>query len=100
VLYILKEGGILTAYDAKTGEVVKQGRVEGAVDGYYASLVGGDGKIYSASNHGKVAVLEAAREWKVLHVGDLGEEVWATPAIEEGKIFLRTQNAVYCFGAR
>lgn len=100
VLYILKEGGILTAYDPRTGAVVKQGRVDGAIDAYFASPVAGDGKIFTAAKDGKLAVLKAAREWEVLKVNDLGEEVWSTPAIEDGKLYVRTQNAMYCFGVK
>lgn len=100
ILYVLKEGGILTAYDAATGQVVKQGRVEGALDGYFASPVASDGKIYAASQKGKVGVLKAGKEWEVLKVNDLGEEIWATPAIEDGRIYLRTQKALYCFGLK
>lgn len=99
-VYILKEGGILSAYDAATGATLKQGRVEGALDPYYASLVAGDGKLYAASQKGKVAVVEAAgANWKVLQVNDLEEEIWATPAIDNGRLYVRTQSAVYCFGA-
>jgi outer membrane protein assembly factor BamB len=100
ILYVLKEGGILTAYDAKAGAVVKQGRVEGALDGYFASLVASDGKIFAASHKGKFGVLKAGREWEVLKVNDLEEEIWATPAIEGGRIYLRTQKALYCFGLK
>lgn len=98
VVYLLKEGGILSAYDAATGATLKQGRVEGALDPYYASPIASDGKIYTASQKGKVAVVEAAgANWKVLHVNDLAEEIWATPAIDSGRLFIRTQSALYCF---
>jgi outer membrane protein assembly factor BamB len=98
VLYILKEGGILTAYNPKNGEVLKQGRIEGALGGYFASLVGSDGKIFAASQEGQVAVVQASGDWQVLKVNDLGEEIWATPAIDSGKLYVRTQQALYCFG--
>jgi outer membrane protein assembly factor BamB len=78
---------------------LKQGRVEGALDAYYASPVAGDDKIFTASQKGKVAVLQASgTEWKVLQVNDLGEEIWATPAIDSGRLYVRTQSALYCFG--
>ena len=98
VLYVLKEGGILTAYDPAEGRILKQGRVEGAVDAYFASPVASDGKIITAAKDGKVAVLKAGADWSVQQVNDLGEEIWATPAIEGGRLFVRTQNALYCFG--
>lgn len=98
VLYVLKEGGILTAYHPADGRILKQGRVEGAIDAYFASPVASDGKIITAAKGGKVAVVAAGAEWSVLHVNDLEEEIWATPAIADGRLFVRTQNAAYCFG--
>ena len=49
VLYLIKDGGILTAVDAKTGEILKQGRLPGAIDTYYASPVAGAGHVYLLS---------------------------------------------------
>jgi outer membrane protein assembly factor BamB len=98
ILYVLKEGGILTALNPEDGKVFKQGRVEGAVDSYAASPVAADGKIYLASGKGKIAVLEPGTEWKVLQVHDLKEDLWATPAIADSRIYIRTQAALYCFG--
>lgn len=51
------------------------------------------------SKEGKAAVVKAAGEWEVLKVNDLGEDTWATPAIAGGRIYLRTQQALYCFGS-
>jgi outer membrane protein assembly factor BamB len=62
VLYILREGGILTALDPAKGTVLKQGRVEGALATYYASPVAADGKIYSISQDCKMAVVKAGLE--------------------------------------
>jgi len=98
VLYILREGGILTAYDPKDGTVLKQGRVEGALDAYFASPIAGDGKIFLAAKGGKIAVLQAGADWSVLQVNDLDEETWSTPAIDGAHLYVRTQAAVYCFG--
>jgi outer membrane protein assembly factor BamB len=97
ILYVLREGGILTAFDPKTGKVLKQGRIEGAVDSYFASPVAADGKIITASQEGKVAVIRPGAEWQVENVGEFGEEIWSTPAIDGGQVFLRTKNALYCF---
>lgn len=97
VLYVLREGGILTSLDPASGRVLKQGRVEGAVGAYFASPVAADGKLYLVSKDGKAAVVKAAGEWDVLKVNDLAEETWATPAIADGRIYLRTQQALYCF---
>ncbi len=98
ILYVVKNGGVLTALEAETGKVTKTGRVQGALGGYSASAVAADGKIFLASEDGKVAVLQAGREWEVIAVNDLGESCYATPALSGGNIYLRTGEALYCFG--
>jgi outer membrane protein assembly factor BamB len=100
VLYVLREGGILTALNPKDGSVLKQGRVEGAVDAYFASPVAAGGKIVTASKDGKVAILKPGAEWQVASVTDFGEEIWSTPAIGTGQFFVRTNKALYCFEAK
>jgi outer membrane protein assembly factor BamB len=97
VLYILREGGILTSLDPKTGAVLKQGRIEGAVDSYFASPVAADGKIFTASQEGKVAVLNPGAQWTVASVNHFDEEIWSTPAIAGNQVIIRTQKALYCF---
>ena len=44
-------------------------------------------------------VLKASGEWQVLAVNDLGEEIRATPALSGGRIYVRTHDSLYCFGA-
>ncbi len=98
VLYYVKNGGILAAMDAKTGKMLKQGRLKQAVDPYSASPVAADGKIYLASENGKISVVKAGADWEVITVNDLNEEIYATPALSDGKIFVRTNKGLYCFG--
>jgi outer membrane protein assembly factor BamB len=98
VLYMINDGGILTTLEAKMGRVLKQGRLRDAVDQYYASPVAGDGKVYFASRTGIVTVLRAGGEQEVLSVTDLEEDVAATPALADGRVYLRTKSALYCFG--
>ena len=100
VLYVIRNGGILTTFDSATGQVIKAGRIQGAVGGYSASPVAAEGKVYLASEDGRVAVLRAGREWEILTVNDLGEGCFATPALSEGKIYLRSGETLYCFAAR
>ena len=100
VLYLVKDGGILTSLDPRNGVVLKQARIEGAMEAYYASPVAADGKIYTASENGKVSVVKAGGEWEVLKVNDLGEECYSTPAIVDNRIYLRTQSALYCFAIK
>ena len=98
VLYLMKEGGILTALDPSNGSVLKQDRIREALGTYYASPVAGDGKIFAVSHEGKVSVIRAGADWQVLSVNDLGSECSATPAISEGRLYIRTREFLYCFG--
>jgi outer membrane protein assembly factor BamB len=98
VLYVVRNGGILTALDEETGVVLKAGRVEGALGGYSASPVAADGKLFLASEDGKTAVVRAGKDWSLLAVNDIGESCYATPALSEGEVYLRTDEALYCFG--
>ncbi len=96
-LYLMKEGGILTALDPGTGAVLKQGRLTGAQDFYYSSPVGADGKIFAADQAGHVAVIRAGPDWELITVNDMEDEVFATPAPVDGRLYLRTRGALYCF---
>lgn len=98
ILYLMKEGGILTALDPSNGSVLKQDRIREALGTYYASPVAGDDKIFAVSHEGKVSVIRAGADWQVLSVNDLGSECSATPAISEGRLYIRTREFLYCFG--
>ena len=100
VLYLLRNGGIVQTLDPATGEVKKQGRLPKALDEYYASPVAGDGKVYMISRNGNVSVLDAAADWTVKWSGAFEEEVFATPAIADGHIWVRTATALYDFAVR
>ena len=100
VLYMLKEGGIFTSLDPATGKVLKQARLLGALDQYFSSTVAADDKIYAISEQGKAVVIKPGAEWEILAVNDLGDSCHATPAIAEGRLYIRTQSALYCFAKR
>ena len=85
--------------DRGTGVVRWRKGVEfdGKPDDYFASPVAAAGKLICASKSGQLAVIRADADWEVLSVHDLGEEVWSTPAIAGGQVFVRSQAALYCF---
>ncbi len=100
VLYLIRNGGILQTLDPATGKLIKQGRLTHAMDEYYASPVAGDGKVYMLSRDGKATVLEAgSTDWGVAATADFGEEIFATPAIADGHLWVRTATALYDFAA-
>lgn len=98
VLFLIKEGGILTSLNPQTGAVYRQARLTAALGQYWSSPVGADGKVYVSSEDGKVSVITAVPEWEVLAVNDLEDEIFATPAIAGGSIYVRTRGALYRFG--
>jgi outer membrane protein assembly factor BamB len=97
VLYMVNDSGILISFDPATGNVIKQGRLPGAIDKYFASPVAADDKVYLIGEGGAVSVLKASGEWEILKVNLLEDEVFATPAIADGKLYIRTKSALYCF---
>jgi outer membrane protein assembly factor BamB len=98
VLFMVNDSGILLSIDPANGKVLKQGRLKGAIDKYFASPVGADGKVFLVSQDGTASVVEAKGEWEILAVNPLDDEVFATPAIADGRIYVRTKTALYCFG--
>lgn len=98
-LYLVKDGGIITSLDPATGTMVKQGRAPEALGQYFASPVAADRKVFLAGVDGNVTVLKAGASWEVLGVNKLGEAIKATPALSGGRIYVRTEKALYCFGA-
>ena len=100
VLFMINDSGILLSIDPATGKVLKQGRLKGAIDKYFASPVGADGKVFLVSQDGTASVVDAKGDWEILAVNPLGDEVFATPAIADGKIYLRTKSTLYAFARR
>ena len=96
-LYTFQNGGIVYCRVAKTGALVYSGRLA-ALGYYYSSPVAADNKIFIASADGVVVVLDAGEEWKVLATNKLDSGILATPAIVDGKIYVRTENYLYAFG--
>ena len=97
---MVKDGGILTAYDAKTGDQIYMER--GVQPGrYYASPVAANGKVYFASlDEGIVTVIEggAAKPTEVFKSEPFGERISATPAIADDTLYVRTAGHLYAFG--
>jgi hypothetical protein len=98
VIYMINDGGILTTIDPSNGQPFKQGRLRGAVDKYYASPVAADGKVFFVGNSGVVTILKAGPDQEVLSVNELDDECFATPAIADGRLYVRTRGMLYSFG--
>jgi outer membrane protein assembly factor BamB len=94
-LYAITDGGIVTCYNPKDGEIVWQERVGG---NFSASPVYADGKIYFLSEAGETTVIEAGPEFKVLSKSQLGEKCQASIAVSGKRLFIRSERNLYCIG--
>jgi len=100
VLYMVNEGGIVTTLNPETGAMIKQGRLTGALGNYFASPIAADDHVFFLSQPGVVAVLPPNGDLTPLVVNDLKEDCYATPAPSDGRIYVRSTEALWAFGTR
>jgi outer membrane protein assembly factor BamB len=97
-VFTMKNGGLASCYDVKSGAVVYQGQRVDAPGDYYGSAVAAGGRIYIPSQKGTLLVLDASGDTlNVLSRNELGEQVFASPAILDGVVYLRTEKHLYAF---
>lgn len=100
---MVKDGGLVTAYDAKTGKPIYVQERALAEGSYYASPVAANGHIYFVSlEDGAVTVLKAGSSKAEATASNppLGERVAATPAIADGTLYVRTDRHLYAFAEK
>jgi len=97
-LYLLTDKGIMTALEAKTGKVVYEGGRVPVPSSFTASPVAYDGKILLTSEDGDTFVIKAGPVHEVVRTNSVGEPVYASPAIADGKIFIRGEKNLYAIG--
>jgi outer membrane protein assembly factor BamB len=97
-VYLIKNGGLASCFDAKTGEPQYQEERIGALGDYYASPVAAKGKVLMCSQPGMAVVLRAGGTLDVLARNPLGEKIMATPALAGNQLYLRTQGKLWAFG--
>jgi len=98
-VYVLNNDGPFACYDLKTGVEIYRLRLPHRGDGFSASPVAGDGRIYLASESGNVFVVKAGDEFELLATNEIGEPLMATPAISEGAIFIRGAKHLFAVSA-
>lgn len=96
LLYLINDmQSILTVYEAATGALVYQERLGVAQrEGFSASPVHVNGKIYFTNDDGQTFVVEAGRKFKLLHINELGARTLASPALVDGTWYWRTDEAL------
>lgn len=99
-IYLVKDGGMISSFDAKTGTAFYLQERLDAAGSYYSSPVAGDGRIYFVSLPGRLTVVKAGGDKpEVLHHADFGERILATPALAGNDLYLRTENHLYAFSS-
>jgi outer membrane protein assembly factor BamB len=96
LVYLCRENGFLVCLDMKTGNELYNQRLHPAR--YRASPVYADGKIYLTARDGTVTVVKAGPQFQQLAVNKLADQISASPAISNGRIYLRGFKALYAIG--
>lgn len=94
-LYVTRDNGVFNSYDLDTGELVYQQRLS---TGFSASPVAADGRLYMGSEDGDFSVVRAGGEFELLATMDMGEPIFATPALSGDLLVLRTREHLYGIG--
>lgn len=95
-LYLMTDRGIITCLNAKTGAIVYEGGRVPIPATFTASPVAFDNKLLLVSEDGDTFIIKAGPKHEVLGTNSLDEPVYASPAIADGKIFLRGEKNLYC----
>jgi outer membrane protein assembly factor BamB len=95
-LFVWSDRGVVTCYDAADGHELWTKRIGG---NYYGSPIAAGGKLHCVAANGEVVCIAAADKFELLGRSSLGEGSHATPAVHQGKMFLRTESSLICLPA-
>lgn len=100
ILYFVTDRGMISAFDAVSGEVhYSQQRLPGAYS-FKSSPVAANGKLYLASEQGDVIVLKMGTGYEVLAVNKMGDEMFvSSPIIHNGNLYLRSEDDLFCISS-
>jgi len=93
IVYLCRQNGNLIALDRESGEEFYESRTH--ADRHRASPVFADGKIFLTARDGTVSVCKPGPKFELISQNELGEPQSASPAISNGRIYLRTFDALY-----
>jgi outer membrane protein assembly factor BamB len=99
VLYVLSNSGILDAYELATGRDLYRQRLPHSGGGFSASPVAADGRLYLAAEDGDVFVVRARSEFELIGRNPMGELLMATPALSDGRMYVRGERHLFAIGA-
>jgi len=93
--FVISEGGVAHCFETKSGKILWQERM----GTHHASLISANHLIYFLNDNGVMNVVKAGAEFERVAQNDLGEKCFASPAISDGKIFLRGDKHLFCVAA-
>lgn len=96
LLFLWADVGVVSCVETRSGTVLWRQRVGG---NYFSSPVFADGKLYGVSTEGEIVALAAGRDFALLGRTALEENCHATPAVANGRLYVRTLTRLFCFGA-
>ncbi len=94
-VYFVSDNGVATCLDARSGEVNWTERLGG---GFSASPVLAEGRVYFTNEDGTTYVVRAGKEYELLATNELGERTLASPAVDDGAIYVRTASHLWRIG--
>src|SRR5258708_18074730 len=97
-LYVLANNGVFDAYNLRTGDEIYRERLTGVGNGFSASPVAADGKVYLSTEDGDMLVVAAGPEFRQIATNSMGELLMATPALSEGVLYVRTARSLFAIG--
>ena len=93
---IVSDSGVAHCFDAKSGDILWEERLRE----HHASLASAEGRVYFVNDFGILRTIQPGKDYKLLAESDLKEKVFASPALSEGQIFIRTDKSLVCLGKR
>jgi outer membrane protein assembly factor BamB len=99
-MLLVKGGGITTAFTTEDGKPLRDPRRIPNPSEYFASPIAADGKIFIAGENGYIVVLKNGPDYDFLAKNDMGESIIGTPALADGRLFVRTRTKLICVGLR
>lgn len=93
---VVSDSGIAHCFEAKTGRIVWEERMKE----HHASLASAEGNVYFINDFGTLRVVHPDETYQLVSESELGEKVFASPALSEGQIFIRGEKTLFCLGTR
>lgn len=93
---VVSDSGVAHCFDAASGEIVWAERM----GEHHASLVSAEGRVYFLNDNGVMNVVQPGPRFERVAQNEIGEKTFASPAISQGRLFLRGDKHLFCIGPR